>query len=164
MAFIPYEKFDIVTDLDQIAVVERLRGQVGTKQPNWLKSGYVSYKNYTGWVQQDNFEIERVIVGRNSFNPLVKGTITPDGQGCIIRVVMALDPFVLAFLCLWMLAAFAAGIIIAVGEMERRNFKGACLIPFFMLLLAYLLATGCFMFESDGIKAGLEELLEAKGE
>src|SRR4051812_23233053 len=61
------------------------------------------YRPYEGEVVNYRFEVKRVIQNRNSFNPLVCGTITPKDGGSLIELSLKVHPAVRAFLVAWVL-------------------------------------------------------------
>jgi hypothetical protein len=77
---------------------------------------------FIGSVSDDWFKIHRDIRYRNSFLPMIRGRVTPNGFGSRVDVTMSLHPLVGLFMIFWLggvgLSAFAirsASSVIPVG-------------------------------------------------
>jgi hypothetical protein len=106
---VPWHRFTVDSPLPPRAALERLAREVGSGG-NWFGFGGDG-KPFRGNVERDGFQVTRVIGYRNSFLPVVSGTVEPRGSGSRVRVEMRLHGFVMAFLPLFLLlftSSFAA--------------------------------------------------------
>jgi hypothetical protein len=159
MAFIPYEKFDIITLLPPEEVFNRISANVGLQYPK-LFSGFESAFNFTGYVQKDKFRIQKVIIGRNSFNPEINGFIISQETGCIVHIVMKLPLLVSILVAFTSIVILFTGIVMTSSQFETGIFDPKSLIFLFAIIFLYLLTTGCFKFDSNSSAALLQDLLE----
>lgn len=98
MKYLPFERITYRTHLSEQEVLKRLSGFVEPKKFG-LGKNYI--KEYEGSVNENSFEISKVIQYRNSFLPQIRGRIQKENGGTQIQVTMSLHVFVLFFfICL----------------------------------------------------------------
>ena len=102
MLFIPFESLTITTSLTFSEVLCRLDEVVTTPKAfrRILPFGAPPAKPYEGTISGKTFKINRIIIGRNSFLPIIKGDIHTQPFGCSIKIRMSLHKIVLAFMLL----------------------------------------------------------------
>lgn len=158
MNFVPFEDFYIVTGLTPTEVQERLQGEIGPSQGFNRSSAYY----FSGYIFQKQFVIEPVINYRNSFLPEIKGVIEDLNHGSRLHIKMAIKQGVSIFLCIWMAFAAIAGMFIFYKAYKEAEFTYDTFFPAFMLCFAYVLATGCFKYESRDAKRKLLTILDGE--
>jgi len=93
---VPYFRFVGEADVPIDKVIARLTPHVAARK--WL-----SWKRpdteFEGSVSQRGFSLNKIISGRDSFNPLIVGRFAALASGTRVTVQMYLHPFVLAFCC-----------------------------------------------------------------
>jgi hypothetical protein len=147
MPFVPFENLALRSNLPPEETAKRLKKIVGRN------------KEYSGDVLTDSFFLRRNITNKNSFLPMVSGTIAPDGHGSLIRVRMKLHPFISVFCVVWCTIALWTGLSWLPGLMQGNWQKGA---PWLMLLFMYIMCTTAFSGESRRVKTDLRRELEAE--
>lgn len=94
-----YRKTTIVSNLTENEIIERLSEIVDSK-----KRSFFSYpdqtKKYTGKIENRRFKISKIIKGRNSFVPSIKGEISANISTRTIQLTMRLH-FIVIFFLLW---------------------------------------------------------------
>jgi len=147
MKFFPFENLTYRSPLSEVEVMQQLS--------TLIRSG-----QYSGSLNGQTFNIQRVIRYRNSFLPLIKGSIQDSFDGTMITVKMRLHLFVLIFLGIWI-----GGVVFALLRTFIASYKsGSALsfLPLGMLLFVYLLTTLAFKFESNKAEKDLQQLWKAE--
>ena len=160
MRFLPTENITYKTRLKPEEINKRLSDIVESKKAFNIFSSS-STKSYEGQINDQMFDIKRIIGYRNSFLPRIKKTILRDYDGITIRVKMRLHIFVIIFLCFWFGSA-GFGFIVVLTQSFNLEFDVRTLITFGMLLFVYGMAMGGFKFESYKSKKELQKLFEAE--
>ncbi|WP_240410171.1 hypothetical protein [Flavisolibacter nicotianae] len=127
-----------------------------------------SEKPYQGKLVSDSFVISRIISGRNSFLPVIKGNISAYAGRTEISIRMRPVVAVLIFMTFWLGAVgfVCVGIIVS-GILQFRqltihSFSPVALIPFGMFAFGYGLLILSYRAESHKSKTYLKQLLEAE--
>lgn len=76
---------------------------------NSIKTGEKELFEAVFW--EDEFNIQKIIITRNSFLPQIKGYIQPDFDGTKLVADLSVYTLVLAFLIFWLSVVFFIGII-----------------------------------------------------
>ena len=105
MKYIPYENLTFATKLSKGQVIDRIKDHLENKKG--IRLSFMGFgtktKAYEGKVWENNFCISRIIHYRNSFLPIINGTIKNESNGSSIQVKMYLPfsvtIFVLLFSC-----------------------------------------------------------------
>jgi hypothetical protein len=164
MKLLPYDKFCITTSLTPAQVEEQLQMEVAPK-PGWgFKALFADTDNkyFTGVVENNQFDIIRVISNRNSFLPVIKGHTESWLNGSMVYVKMRLNLFVAAFMCFWLGVVGIACIGILIGGIVTSRFSPAALIPFGMFIFGYAMAMGFYSYERNKAKEILLQILNGK--
>jgi hypothetical protein len=104
----PYRTVTIETPLAMDEALASLATLIQPKRGLWstLRSGLGASNGRTepfeGTIGRRRFKIMRVIGYRNSFLPVIVGSVEPTASGCRVRLVMRLHAFVATFMLLWM--------------------------------------------------------------
>lgn len=165
--FLPFEELVYHSKLNKDELLARLDNEIEPEKPFSFSAKSFSYsKPYIGKISYDRFEIKRAITYRNSFLPVIKGTIKNDLSGSKINVKMNLIDFVKVFMIIW-LGGVSLGCIASAYSLFFRNNANSetgffMFIPFIMLLFG--VAMVCFGFKTESKKSitDLEEILQAK--
>lgn len=163
MKFLPTENITYKTRLKEDEIIRRLSDCIEPEKIfrlGILSSG--STKSYEGQINGQTFSIKRIISYRNSFLPRINGVIERDFDGLTIKVKMRLHIFVIVFLCIWFGLVGLACIAFLTQTLSSSEINPAALIPFGMLLFAYLLTMGGFKFESNKSKKDLQRIFNAE--
>ncbi|PSK94378.1 hypothetical protein [Taibaiella chishuiensis] len=165
MKFSPYENFVLRSRLSPEAAADKLEKAVVTFGSG-RSSAFSSDPNrpFRGTVSGTDFKITRIIGYRNSFAPVITGTLS-GYPGTELDIRMRMHTGVLIFCCIWMGAIGLSAILAATGFYNTAN----AAVPFpmlpiclFMLVAAYVMATAGFKYESRKSKNLLKALLEAE--
>lgn len=157
MILIPYETVSYTTNLSKEAVRERLaevvRPTMSFSFSFWKDPGG---KEYRGEVNEDGFEIVRIIRGRNSFIPVISGDISEQVGGCTIAVSMRLHFFVMVFIVFW------CGIVGMGAVSALVSSHGNAVVPICMLLFMYFMTIIGFNIEKNRSIKDLQRILDAE--
>lgn len=158
----PYEKFSIISPLNPEEVRLRLTEQVS---PAFTGSFFEQLTNryptpFKGYVNISEFKIEPVVVGRNSFIPLIKGRVEFAETGSCLYITMAMhqeiEYIIIGMAAFLMVAGFGGWIHSSMSD----RFDPLSITPFGMLVFIYLIMIYGFNSESNSSKSFLLELLE----
>lgn len=152
MKIVPYEKFQIDTDLSSIEVAQRIRTVTGKIKLFSLTPEY----EFRGRVSDSEFKIIKNILYRNSFLPIVKGKIEQKGTGTSVTISMRLHLLVMCFLSIWF-SGVGLGCIVVISDLNA--FTLPMLTPFGLLIFGVVLVSGSFWYEASKQKRRLIELL-----
>lgn len=152
MKIIPYEKFQIDSDLSATEVLQRIKQHTGEKKLFNFRSPH----EFSGYVNEREFEITKNISYRNSFLPVIEGKIEQISTGARVTISMRLHLAVICFMFIWF-SGVSIGCIAVLAHLDR--FSMPMLIPFGMLIFGVALVSGGFWFEASKQKVRLIELL-----
>ena len=165
--FLPFEELVYHSELNKEELLARLDNEIEAEKSFGFGAKSFSYsKPYIGKIAYDRFEIKRAINYRNSFLPVIKGTIKNDLNGSKINVKMNLIDFVKVFMIVW-LGGVSLGCIASTYSLFFRNNTNSetgffMFVPFIMLVFGIAMGSLGFKAESKKSIADLEELLQAK--
>lgn len=152
MRVIPYRTLRFETAAPPETVISLLKSRVWEVGP--LKLGRTE-QPFRGRVTGDGFKISRQIRYRNSFLPVLIGTLRRSGSGTEVAVVMRMHLVVAAFSAFWL-----AGVLSAlVGITSSHGPLGATLAIAGMLVFGLALVGFSFGIEASKAEALLTELL-----
>lgn len=154
----PWHKFEIRTRLTLQQARAALAAHVEeVKWFRWTMPSSANDKRFTGRVEDDSFEIRRILGYRNSFAPMSRGTISTVGRGARIDVRMTLHPFVAVFIGVWSTGVLFALVAFATAGSERIY----ALLPLLMLAFLYAMTLLAFWFEANKQERALREIFQA---
>jgi hypothetical protein len=171
--WIPYEKFNIPTQFSGQVATQMLSKHVNGHPLSKIRfSGSHGNTFFKGAIVRNKFHIRRIIMGRNTFQPSLTGTIEDNGNQSSLIVKVQYHPVVLALLALYsimiltMFAFFVMAYILVPYFPDAITVSGdffpmACAFPA-SLLFIYLIVTTSFSSEVHKTKAFLEELFIPK--
>jgi len=160
MKLLPYHRYEIQTSLTREEVVALLQSE--TEPRKWLRFSR-KHRLFEGEVSYEGFKIMRIIHYRNSFIPIIRGSLEQGVLGVKVKVRMHLHPFVMAFMCIWFGGVGFAILSTGAGLISGYTAPSPMLlIPFAMLIFGWLLTSGGFWFEARKAKPLLKDLLQRK--
>lgn len=152
MKLIPYYRFQIDTPFSPAELAQRIKTVTGEK--HWFD--FSPSHEFTGQVNEHEFEITKNISYRNSFLPIIVGHIEQTASGSTAFILMRLHVFVMCFMLVW-LSGVSMGCLLVLANLDE--FSLHMLIPFAMLIFGVALVSGGFWFEASKQKRRLIELL-----
>ena len=152
-------RFTILSPLPPDEAASRLVAATGPRRTSVFQR---SDKPLTGRVTDRGFEVIRTSHGRNSFRPVIRGTIEPEASGTRIRGTMRLHEAVLVVMGFILLVPgwiFLGGLVrvASAGSFD----PSALLLPAVLLFLIAMAVFG-FNVESRRSRAILLEVFEGK--
>lgn len=160
-SLIPFESLIITTSLTFSEVLQRL-DEVVTLPKLFritLPFGPPPVKPYEGTISGNTFKISRIITGRNSFLPIIKGEIHSQPFGCSIKIRMSLHTIVIAFMILWLWTTGSIGLFSLCAWFVEPS-VGPIFVPILgMFLFGWLLCLIPFKVEAKAATKFLSILL-----
>lgn len=141
MRALPYHDFEIVSPLGAQAARDAISAQVDSEKVfriGWQNRDNVKY--FEGTVGTDGFHLRRIISYRNSFLPVIDGTIQGGASGSRIAVKMRMFVFVYVFGAIWAGAALVA--IVNAGALGLAIGVGLLLFFYAMTMIGFWLEAG----------------------
>jgi hypothetical protein len=146
---VPFYRFEIDVNAPPPVVVERLRSIVrdkptlGESLRQMWPSGFPAEAPFIGSVQDESFKIRRAIRYRNSFLPMIRGRVTPNGVGAHVSVTMFIHPLVALFMIFWLGVVGYGAIYVP---------SASLMIPRGMFIFGIALTLGAFIPEAINAK------------
>lgn len=160
LKYLPFENITYKTRLKEAEVIQRISDIVGSKR-SIFEAFKQQKKPYEGSFRDNTFKISRVINYRNSFLPVISGTIQKEFDGTIIKVKMRLYPFVSVFAVIWLTGVLLAGAGMFLHGLLQSTFNWFSLVPLGMFVFGYGLTMGAFKYETRKSKEYFRELFDA---
>lgn len=163
MKFLPYEEITYYSQLKSGDVLYRISDNLEPERTFRFKGLFFtgSSKPYEGWVDDNGtFKLKRIIGYKNSFLPVIEGSVKPEYFGSKIKLKLRLDKFVMVFVIVWMTAVGIASIATIIGFLNDPSIDRMAFIPIGMFVFGYALTMLAFKFESAKSKRDLVELLQ----
>jgi hypothetical protein len=104
---IPYRKTHIISSHSAEVLAERLRLRTSRRWP-WFRSP-VGRFDFVGSVSPQGFRLLPTIRGRNTYQPWLRGRMTPRPDGTEIRIVQTLHPIGIAIIVVVLILGFVLG-------------------------------------------------------
>ena len=170
MKYLPFEHFDIYTDLSSDEVFRRLCAAIDMKR-KWL---IFLDRKFAGDVTRNYFKIWRLTWWNQNFTPVVSGIIQSDEVGCRLQIKMRIPwysflfySFAFGFVWLSFFMGNANLIVqkIQTGIWQIESFGEWLLnVVLYIVFLAfiYFISVGTFKWEAYRIIAYLLRLVRAK--
>lgn len=152
LKIIPSNKVEIITTLSNQEVRKILTENIQPKK-GFTFSFYKSkeHKLFEGVFDSDKFEIQRVITGRNSFLPQIKGYIRPNSNGTKLIADLKLHTFVIVFMSFW-LSGVSFGLIVTIIGILKQG-TNPFLVVFPLIMLAFGIGLVHYGFNSEEEKS-----------
>ncbi|MDD3165545.1 MAG: hypothetical protein PHS97_06785 [Oscillospiraceae bacterium] len=155
MFLIPHHTYQLSTALSPRAAAARLRGQVGSPYRGQQRSE----KPFFGTVTFPSFQISRSISGRNSFLPVLRGTIAKSEQGAVLTVHADFSRYTQIFFWIWMAGAAGIGVLPGVVSLFTEHNPAALLMGFAFAAAGWLVSKLLFSREDARARHMLIDLL-----
>ena len=155
MKILPYEKFTLISKNPASTVFLILKNNI--KERKFLNGLFKEKEYFEGEIFKHGFSINPLINYKNSFNPIINGSIIEKDGFTLIKVTMRLNVGVLIFGIFWCSPFF---FLLFIGI---ANFVPKLII----ICLLFLIGGGClfilpFKHEAKKAKQKLIDLLEAE--
>lgn len=157
----PLRQFEIATTASFIEVQRRVAAIVRPRRSfieHFKRSS--SSAPFEGGVEQGTFRMSRVIRGRNSFLPQIRGEIRPSEIGSVVQVRMTLHPLAAIFL-LAIVAAVASSVLSLAQSGDAS--VSEVLAPTLMLVFTGVLVAACFYPEARKAERLIREAITVNG-
>jgi len=113
---------------------------------------------FTGKVDDQGFQIRRLIYYKNSFIAVVKGKFEQGSVGTKIDITMTLHPAAMVFEFIWVAGVITIGLIPMLDMVVKDGFRWDMLGLVGRLLFGWLLIQFSFLFEAQKAKKILLQL------
>ncbi|HKD69498.1 MAG TPA: hypothetical protein VKB84_21850 [Candidatus Binataceae bacterium] len=164
----PYRRLSLETSLPAALVLMRIQDAV---EPRRLMRISKTHRDFEGAVSRTQFRIRRIIHHRNSFLPIVAGTIQPSLRGGTrVEVVMRMSWLVTAFMFVWagvpLIAVsaaalhlhFGSGVAAAAAHQTAGALIGGAVAT---ITFGYCLCSASFNLEAQRAKELLTRIVAA---
>lgn len=168
--FLPVEHYIIRTNLSEDEITRNLKAITYNSgrqsKSSWFGLGTAfvqkSGNRYEGVIESGRFKINRIISYRNSFLPVIKGSVTSFMDQQEITIRMGLNLFVKIFMSLWLLITCSISASILYRFFNGMDTLDGKLVSFIMAGAGYLGMMLGFKLESIRSKKELNRLFEAE--
>jgi len=149
MKYLPFERLVYETPHSEDQIIAYLKDEIRSQ-------------SYSGSIKENSFELKRVIYYRNSFLPIIFGSIEKGTLGTRVSVRVRPHLFVLIFGGIWCGIVGLVAIIFLVVSLASLRFQPGMFIPLLMFAFGYALIMGAFKYESRRSKKDLAQLFNAE--
>lgn len=153
MKLLPYDSFKLLVDEPISQVQERLAAHVEPR--NFWNLFGSSGNSFVGKIEGNSFKICRDISYRNSFLPVMCGTLEPHPSGTKISVRMRLHLLVMAFLIFWIWQAIKFALPFTAVALWAEFGQAAVMVG-----AALLMTYAGFWFEAGKSKKAFLEIYQ----
>ena len=153
----PFYAFHLDVPAPPDVVAQRIRAAVSKLPTFWesMKSSWrgprSSGRPFLGTVEGRSFRIRRDIQYRNSFLPIIRGSITATSNGSRVSVLMFMHPVVLLFMLGWF------GLLISTEWRLLDSNIARSFVPVAMIVFGLVLSLGGFFYEALKVMPLLSE-------
>jgi hypothetical protein len=156
MVFMPFDRFIIHTDFSVQQAQQRLSEAV---RPPFSRVIFMNVpQKYEGRIHGNRFEISRITNYRDTFLPVVVGTIRDSVGSCSIDVRLRPHVVVIGALLVILGLAIAAECGFFLTMLNARSFNISIFWPAAVLLVFYVISTVWFKMEATAEKQNLNEI------
>lgn len=149
--FLPYRHISINTSLSLEAVTNILHTAVTSETPRFLLP-FKEKKPFWGTISDHTFKIQRRIIYRNSFLPILNGQLISTDHGITIQIQMLMHPLVMLFMTVWFAPLVLGGLMIPLFDWLSTGTFPIYTTVWEMLTFGYLM-----IFFGFGIEAIIAE-------
>lgn len=166
--FLPVEKYTVLTNLSEEEALMRLRKIIGNPDRRFqfsfmgidLRQHSNSSFDYEGTMSDNTFKISRVIRYRNSFLPVIKGTVSSFVNKTEIHISMKMHLVVRIFMIIWLsLVGIPALLVLLATLIALMNLNFQAINPMMFILIGMFLFGYCLMlfaFKAEARKSKKE--------
>ncbi len=151
MKIFPKDDIEITTELSVAQVQEILSANIQPAKKFTFGFSHYTDEPFTGFIEDNTFEIERVIIGRNSSVPQIKGQIQAAKKGSKIIMQLRLHRFVPAFMTFWLGGVFCGVLGILIGALTQGT--NPLFIVFPLLMMMFVIVVVHYGFNSEKEKS-----------
>jgi hypothetical protein len=149
MRLYPSTSLEFMSLMDKEEFIRALKEKVYPIRLRWFSDEV----GFEGNVLDRSFKITRITWRRNSFLPVIKGKLLPDGNGFRVIVKMRMVYYVAAFMLLW---------LTLIGSFTATSFSINDMSSFFMGMIMFAfgigMSLGIFWYQVNKQKPLLETL------
>lgn|SRR5690606_1656921 len=148
MKLIPSENIELKTELSNQEVRKILHEYIRPKKGS--RFGFKNQKEdklFEGTFERDEFIIQRIIKGRNSFLPQIKGKIQSDFNGTKLIAVLKVHNFSIFFMLFWLTFIGFAFIMGIIGVINQAT--NPILLIFPLIMIAFGIGLVHFGFNKE---------------
>lgn len=149
--WMPYDSFEIQTELSPKQVREKLGIITKRSWEKMRRQGIV----FSGEITSDGFQLTRCLAYRNSFQPVIYGTIRLTENGCVIQIEQKLNGFVKKIVYLWFFGLLFLILVMALTHINYSALICCCI----MGVGAYFVIHMAFLFEARHTKLLLKKYI-----
>ncbi len=144
MWLIPFTQFEIKTSLKPRKVRQKLESVIDPR--SYLRTTR-DHAFFEGVVEQNSFNIRRIVHYRNSFLPVILGNIQDKSDHTLIHIRMRLHGVVITFLIIWLLIVIFSGLAFDSALFSNPR------LSIMLLLIPLIYAISIFSFHREARKA-----------
>ncbi len=143
-------------------LLNRLEQQLDSPKYRAHGLGSAQIHRYEGRIRSHNFKMMRIVNGKNSFVPRMKGSLHESGSGTELRASIRFHFIIRFFLFIWILGMIGAGIGIMLQEFKQQAGFLYGLIPISIGIASYLLIVQGFSKAANAAARDLDSMLKAE--
>ena len=162
MSFISTEKIKYHTKLSKNEIINNLKEITDLDKKATILFSNKPTKAYEGTVNDDSFSIKRALRKRNSFLPVISGTITDTNSERIIEIEMSLSKYILNFLFIWFAVVGFGFSYLVITSIINHKFDPSILTPLLGFVFVYILNRSSFKTEIMQTKKFLQKIFKAE--
>lgn len=163
---LPFDKFKIHTKQNILNTREAIVKETRLATLSELRQRErVQEETFYGEIGETHFTIKRSISYKNSFIPIIKGTLKNSEfsiQGTQIEIKLRMSIFVMMFGLVWFGVMIFMLLSIIIHLVSDKNSNSETVIPIAMMLFGYFLFTGSFSYEAAKARKLLLVIFEGK--
>ncbi|MFB9056773.1 hypothetical protein ACFFU9_08465 [Mariniflexile ostreae] len=164
MKIIPSEKIVLKTELSNQEVRKVLAENIQLKKKTLFGFTRLNEeKPFEGVFKHDTFKIQRLIKGRNSFVPTIKGEIQSDFNETKIIVTLNIPKSTLIFIIYWLTFVGFVFIMGLTGMATQGTNAGLLILPLLMGVFAIILTHYGFNSQKEKSINDLKKILDIQG-
>ena len=149
-------KFILESSLAKEEVIDRISHLCKTTQSPYMEN------EYDGSIFESDFEISRIISGRNSFKPSIKGNIETTDKLTTIRLTYSIPKAIQIFMGVWFGLIFITLFLLILQFTTDFKFTLSPFVSLSMLGFGYFISKHGFEKEVQVSNIDLLKLFEAK--
>lgn len=163
MILLPYDKIEIESQKTPEQVMEMIKDKTQVQEHlsfTGIRFMQSESKTFAGEIKEDSFRISRIIIGRNSFLPVIQGTVEKATAGAKALITMSLSKITAVIMAI----IFLAALFVAISPLFVDGFSPKNIDQLFVwlgiILVIYAFMTVSFRFEAKKAKKILKEMFE----
>ena len=160
MKIIPSENINIEIPYTKQDVQKFLKNNIRTKRSIITKLRKKEEKEiFEGTFKNDEFDIQRIINGRNSFIPQIKGKIYSHDNGTKLQAKLKVRRFSVIFIILWTIFVGIGLVMGIIGVLKQGTNPALLIFPIIMIAFAFGLVHYGFNKEKENSINDLKKIV-----